>query len=253
MLMFEVQRLILVIISPMWALLCSPIFINFPWIMMVVPRISSVALWCKEWCRDTPLSAEFEMLTSLLLVFCLTVQRPGLPVHVHRIGILHVYRLAAVHGIGSFHVYRLAALSRILLPVRTSDWVVPLVVLIVGILVMAAVLWVVAVAMIGISVFWIIVIFFSPAAAIVIVMMGLTFMLSILLSLGIKRWRVLWILREEAVHVFWHVLPGRWSNPLQILHYGLLKVEITLRTAHSTESSCGKSHIQFHILAQITK
>ena len=46
---------------------------------------------------------------------------------------------------------------------------------------------------------------------------------------------VLWILVEPGVHVLGHLLPGRGSDPLQVLHNGLLKVEILLSAGHAGE------------------
>ena len=52
------------------------------------------------------------------------------------------------------------------------------------------------------------------------------------------------ILREERVHVVWHVIPRRRSDPFKVLHYSLLEVIVTFGVADTTDKGYSKSHIE---------
>ena len=71
-------------------------------------------------------------------------------------------------------------------------------------------------------------------------------LLVVLLGLESELASLARVLSKERVHVLRHILPCRWSDPLQILHDSLFKVKFFLGMAYTCERSCSESHCILH-------
>ena len=123
----EVHAVTLVIVSPVRALFRSPILVDAPRVVVIVPRVSSVGLWrvIRSW--DAPFGSKFVVFTHLLLLWSLTIDGSGLSVDVHSVWVILVGRLTLES----------ATTSSVGLSVGTGHWIILFVVIIVSVLVVS--------------------------------------------------------------------------------------------------------------------